>query len=60
MPKTRTPKKNWSKILEESGLKVRIYERPGSSSIWCSIVLKEPSDVRMARAKSKGRRKDLV
>ena len=36
MPKTR--KKRWSMNFEVSGVKVRIYERPGSSSIWYSVI----------------------
>ena len=32
------PKKHWSKNLEESGIKIRIYERSGSSSIWYSVI----------------------
>ena len=27
----------WSKIIEESGIKVRIYERPGSKMLWGSV-----------------------
>ena len=36
MPKTR--KKNWSVNLEEAGVRIRVYERTGSSSIWCSVI----------------------
>ena len=31
-------KKQWSKIIEEGGLRIRLYERPTSSNIWYSIV----------------------
>ena len=31
-------KKHWSVNLEETGVRVRVYERPGSSSIWYSVV----------------------
>jgi len=31
-------KKHWSKIIEESGVQVRIYERANSSSLWYSII----------------------
>ena len=31
-------KKHWSKNLEESGVRVRVYERPGSPSIWYSVI----------------------
>ena len=30
-------KKRWSKIIEESGVQVRIYERANSSSLWYSV-----------------------
>ena len=31
-------KKRWSVNLEEAGVRIRAYERPGSSSIWYSVV----------------------
>ena len=31
-------KKYWSKIIEAHGVRVRVYERPHSSSLWYSIV----------------------
>ena len=30
-------KKHWSKNFEEAGVRIRVYERPGSSSIWYSV-----------------------
>ena len=30
--------KHWSKRIEESGVRIRIYERPGSSSLWYSVM----------------------
>lgn len=33
-----TRKKHWSKIVEEAGVRVRVYERPASSSLWYSVV----------------------
>ena len=41
MSKTTTRKKHWSKNLEESGVKLRIYERAASGSVWCSPHTKE-------------------
>ena len=31
-------KKYWSKVVEAHGVKVRVYERPNSSSLWYSVV----------------------
>ena len=36
MPKRR--RKHWSKMIEESGLAIRLFERAGSSAIWYSVV----------------------
>lgn len=36
MPKCR--KKRWSKMIEESGLAVRLFERAGSSAVWYSVI----------------------
>ena len=35
-----TPKKpkHWSKILEEAGQRIRVYERPGSGALWFSVM----------------------
>lgn len=53
MSKTTTRKKHWSKNLEESGVKLRIYERAASGSVWCSLIPKKPMDVRMPLARGK-------
>ena len=38
MPKRPTSKRrHWSKNIEESGVKVRVYERAASSSLWYSV-----------------------
>lgn len=37
-PEPPAPKASWSKMIEEAGLTARLYERPGSSNIWLSIV----------------------
>lgn len=34
----RRRKKEWSKVIEESGVEVRIYERPESDAVWYSVV----------------------
>jgi hypothetical protein len=39
-------KKQWSKIIEEHGVRVRLYERPNSSSVWYSIVTEDGRKVR--------------
>ena len=39
MPKPR--KKQWSKIVEESGVTLRIYERANSSSVWYSVATED-------------------
>ena len=31
-------KKHWSKLIEEAGVQIRIYERPNSSRVWYSVV----------------------
>jgi integrase len=31
-------KKSWSKLIEEAGVRIRIYERAASSAVWYSIV----------------------
>ena len=31
-------KKRWSKMIEESGVQIRVYERSGSSSTWYSVI----------------------
>ena len=36
MPKRRN--KHWSKMIEESGLAIRLFGRAGSSAIWYSVV----------------------
>lgn len=35
---TKKRKKHWSKIIEEAGVAVRIYERANSSALWYSVV----------------------
>ena len=42
MPK----RKNWSTTVEESGVRVRVYQRPGSSRLWYSIVRPDGSKIR--------------
>lgn len=32
-------RKHWSKRIEESGIRVRLYERAGSSSVWFSVIV---------------------
>jgi len=39
-------KKQWSKIVEHHGVRVRLYERAGSSSVWYSIVAEDGRKVR--------------
>jgi len=40
-------RKSWSKLIEESGVSVRLYERPGSSKmVWYSIVREDGSKAR--------------
>ena len=39
-------KKQWSKIIEEEGTKLRLYERTNSSSVWYSIHTEEGRKVR--------------
>ena len=39
-------KKEWSKIIEESGIRLRLYERPTSSYVWYSIITEEGRKVR--------------
>jgi len=39
-------KKNWSKILEEAGIRLRLYERPTSSAVWYSIVAEDGRKIR--------------
>ena len=36
-------KKHWSRIIEESGIQIRIYERPHSSKLSYSIVRWRPA-----------------
>lgn len=40
----RKRKKHWSKVIEEAGVEVRIYERSGSSRIWRSVVVAGEKD----------------
>ncbi len=42
----RKRKKQWSKIIEEAGVRIRLYERPTSSSVWYSIVAEDGRKVR--------------
>ncbi|MEQ1857235.1 MAG: hypothetical protein ABL963_12225 [Longimicrobiales bacterium] len=42
MPK----RKQWSKILEEAGVRIRLYERETSSSVWYSIITEDGRKVR--------------
>ena len=44
MPKRK--KMHWSENLEEAGVRIRIYERPTSSSVWYCIVTEEGRKVR--------------
>ena len=39
-------KKQWSKIIEEAGVRIRVYERPGSSSVFYSIIAEDGRKVR--------------
>jgi integrase len=41
-----TRKKQWSKIVEESGVRIRLYERSNSSAVWYSIVADDGRKVR--------------
>ena len=36
MPKKQ--RKRWSKMIEEEGTAIRLYERPSSSSVWYSLL----------------------
>ena len=50
-------KKHWSKIIEEEGTKLRLYERTNSSSVWYSIVV---GDGRKIQKSLKTRDRDLA
>ncbi len=39
----RGKKKEWSKIIKESGVRLRIYERPGSTAIYREVRLPDGS-----------------
>ncbi len=39
-------KKQWSKIIEEAGVRIRLYERPTSSAVWYSIVTEDGRKIR--------------
>ena len=39
-------RKTWSKLLEEHGIRIRVYERPNSSRLWYSIVRPDGSKIR--------------
>ena len=43
MPKR---KKQWSKLIDEAGIRLRLYERANSSSVWYSIVTERGEKVR--------------
>ncbi len=39
-------KKQWSRVVEESGIRLRLYERPGSSSVFYSIIAEDGRKLR--------------
>ena len=43
MPKKR---KVWSRMIEEVGVRIRVFARPGSSRLWYSIVRPDGSKIR--------------
>lgn len=45
MPK-KPKKKQWSKMIEESGVSIRIFERANSSAVWYSIVTEDGRKIR--------------
>ena len=46
MSKKPKRKKEWSRIIEEVGVRIRVYERANSSSVWYSIIAEDGRKVR--------------